>query len=54
MDFNGLELEYAFEGTINFVAWKIYMESILDDNGLLEYIKIDVAKPLIFDAQDLP
>jgi len=29
------------------------MEVVLDDNGLLEYIKIYVAKPLACDAQDL-
>ena len=29
------------------------MEAVLDDNGFLEYIKIDVAKPQESDAQTL-
>lgn len=45
MAFDGLRLEYALEGTSNFVAWKDWMEAVLDDNGLLEYIKIDVEIP---------
>ena len=53
MAFNGLGLEYALEGTSNFIAWKDRMEAVLDDNGLLEYIKTDVAKPETFDAQNL-
>jgi len=53
MVFNGLRLEYALEGTSNFVAWKDTMEAILDDNGLIEYINIDVAKPQASDAQNL-
>jgi len=53
MNFNGFRLENFLEGTTNFVAWKIHMEAILDDNELLEYIKTDVAKPQASDAQDL-
>ena len=53
MTFNGLKLEYALEGTTHFVAWKIYVEVVLDDNGLLEYIKTNVAKPQESDAQGL-
>ena len=53
MAFNGLRLEYVLEGTSNFVAWKDHMEAILDDNGLLEYIKTKVAKPLEYVAQSL-
>jgi len=41
------------EGTSNFVAWKDHIEAVLDDNGLLEYIKTNVAKPQAFDAQNL-
>ena len=52
MDFNGLGLEYALEGTSNFVAWKECMEAVLDENGFLEYIKIDFAQPLEYDAQN--
>jgi len=29
------------------------MELALDDNGVLEYIKIDIPKPLALDAQHL-
>lgn len=54
MDFNELMLEYAMEGTSNFVAWKDCMEVVLDDNGLLEYIKTDVAKPQGSNAQNFP
>lgn len=53
MTSTGLELEYALEGTTNFVAWKICMEEILDENGLLYYIKTDAVKPLASDVQDL-
>lgn len=53
MVFNGLRLNYALECTSDFVAWKDHMEALLNDNGLLEYIKKDVAhrkhmKPRIF------
>ena len=53
MAFDGLRLEYALEGTSNFVAWKDYMEAVLDDNGLLEYVKIDNPRPPTTDVQDL-
>lgn len=29
------------------------MEVVLDENGLLEYVKIDISKPQAFDAQNL-
>lgn len=29
------------------------METVLDDNGVLEYVKIDIAKPPQSDAQQL-
>ena len=45
MSFNGLRLEYALEGNLNFIAWKDQMEAMLDDNGVLEYVKTDNAKP---------
>ena len=48
-----LRLEYALEGTTNFVAWKIHMEAVLDDNRLLDYIKTNLVKPPVVDAQDL-
>ena len=53
MAFNGLNLEYALEGSLNYVAWKDCMEAILDENGMLEYIKTNVAKPQESDAQNL-
>ena len=34
MDFSGLILEYALEGSSNYIAWKDMMEEILEDNGL--------------------
>lgn len=52
MTFNELKLEYALKDTSNFVAWKDRMEAVLDNNGFLEYIKIDVAKPSEVDAQN--
>lgn len=50
MDFDGLNIEYALEGTSNFVTWKDHMEAVLDDNGFLEYIKTYVEKPQAYDA----
>lgn len=52
MDFNGLRLKYALEGTSNFVAWKNCREVLLDDHGL-EYIMKNVAKTQEYDAQNL-
>ena len=45
MSFNGLRLEYAFEGSSNYIAWKVRMEVVLDDNGLKEFIEAEVPKP---------
>ena len=45
MSFNGLRLEYALEGSSNYVAWKENMEAVLDDNGLKEFIEAKVPKP---------
>ena len=45
MSFNGLRLEYALEGSSNYVAWKDCMEAVLEDNGLKEFIDMDVQKP---------
>ena len=38
MSFKGLRLEYSFEGSSNYIAWKDRMEAVLDDNGLKEFI----------------
>ena len=43
--FNGLRLEYALEGSSNYVAWKDRMEAVLEDNGLKEFVDADVPKP---------
>ena len=43
--FNGLRLEYALEGSSNYVAWKDRMEVVLEDNGLKEFVDADVPKP---------
>ena len=45
MSFNGLRLEYALEGSLNYIAWKDRMEVVLDDNGLKEFIHAEVPKP---------
>ena len=45
MAFNGLRLEYALEGTSNFFAWKDHMEAVLDENGLLVYVKTNIPRP---------
>eukprot|EP00253_Pinus_taeda_P030443 PITA_30443 len=45
MSFNRLRLEYALEGSSNYIAWKDRMEVVLDDNGLKEFIDADVPKP---------
>ena len=45
MYFNGLRLEYALEGSLNYIAWKDRMEAVLEDNGLKEFIDIDMPKP---------
>ena len=45
MSFNDLRLEYALEGSLNYVAWKYRMEEVLEDNGLKEFVDTDVQKP---------
>ena len=45
MSFYGLRLEYALEGSSNYIAWKDRMEAMLDDNGLKEFMDADVPKP---------
>ena len=54
MDFNGLMLEYALEGISKYIAWKVRMEAVLEDNGLKEFIDNDAPKPdVIIDATNL-
>ena len=44
MSFNGLRLEYALDVSLNYIAWKDRMETVLEDNGLKEFIDSDVPK----------
>ena len=44
MYFNGLRLEYALDGSLNYISWKDRMEVVLEDNGLKEFIDSDVPK----------
>ena len=53
MSFNGLRLEYALEGSLNYIAWKDRMEVVLEDNGLEEFIDGNVPKPASSDAAGL-
>ena len=50
MSFSGLRLEYSLEGSSNYIAWKDRMEAVLDDNGLTEFIDVDVPKPTSSDV----
>ena len=38
-------MEYALEGSSNYIAWKDRMEAVLDDNGLKEFIDAEIPKP---------
>ena len=53
MSFNGLRLEYALNGSSNYIAWKDRMEAVLDDNGLKEFIDAEIPKPASSDAATL-
>ena len=53
MSFNWLWLEYVLEGNSNYIAWKDRMETVLEDNGLKEFIDSDVPKPASSDAARL-
>ena len=50
MSFNELRLEYAPDGSSNYIAWKDRMEAVLEDNGLKEFIGSDVPKSESSDA----
>jgi len=45
MAFNSLRLEYALDGSSNYIAWKDHMEALLEDNGLKDFIDQGVPKP---------
>ena len=53
MDFNGLRLEYALEGSYKYIYWKDRMEAVLEENGLKESIDNDIPKPTVTDAANL-
>ena len=48
-----LRLEYALEGSLNYISWKDRREVVLEDNELKELIYKDIPKPLVVDAHDL-
>ena len=50
MSFNGLRLEYALDGSSNYISWNDRMEAVLDDNGLKEFIDAKIPKPTSSDA----
>ena len=50
MSFNGLRLEYALDGSSNYIAWRDRMEVVLEDNGLKEFIDAEIPKPGSSDA----
>jgi len=45
MAFNILRLEYALDGSLNYIDWKDHMEAVLQDNSLKEFIDQEVPKP---------
>ena len=51
MAFSSLRLEYALDGSSNYIAWKDHMEEVLEDNGLKDFIDQEVPKPI--DATQL-
>ena len=53
MVFYGLRLEYALEGSSNYIAWRDRMEAILEENGLKLFIDQEIPKPSSTNAQEL-
>ena len=45
-----MRLEYALEGSSNYIAWKDRMEVVLEDNGLKEFIDSNVPKTTSSDV----
>ena len=45
MAFYDLRLEYALDGSSNYIAWKDCMEAVLEDNRLKDFIDQEVPKP---------
>ena len=50
MSFNRLRLEYALDGSSNYIAWKDWIEAVLEDNFLKEFIDSDVPTPRSSDV----
>ena len=46
-------MEYALEGSLNYIAWKERMEEVLEDNGLKDFIDAEIPKPGSSDAAAL-
>ena len=46
-------MDYALEGSSNYIAWKDRMEVVLDDNGLKDFIDAEIPKPASSDAAHL-
>lgn len=44
MEFYGLRLEYALDGSSNYISWKDHMEAVLEDNDLKDFIDQEVPK----------
>ena len=53
MALNGLRLEYALDGSSNYIAWKDRMEAVLEDTGLKGSIDQEVPKPAAATAKEL-
>ena len=53
MAFYGLQLEYALDGSSNYIARKDRMEVVLEDNGLKDFINEGILKPTTSNAQNL-
>lgn len=51
MAFSGLRLEYALDGSLNYIAWKDHMEVVLEDNSIKDFIDQEV--PKLTDATQL-
>ena len=53
MAFNGLRIEYALDGSSNYIASNDRMESVLEENGLKDFIDQEVPKPVAINATEL-
>jgi len=53
MAFYGFRLEYALEGSSNYIAWKDRMEDVLEDSGLKDFIDQEIPNPGSTNAQEL-